>query len=354
MNRKVIKSLSLAIVFSITAALPGKASQVTSSLLVDINVENPSSYSGSGNVLNDLAGATNSAATLQNSPIYEQGIESGIKLDGINQYMRIPDAPELRLSVGNVFTYTLWAKVDTYTAGDALFSKEMGSGGWDGFDLSIRDSNSLRLFFNGGLAQFSTSAVNSFSLNTWTLFTAVLRFGGGSGNLSRIYVNGSQVATLTSTDTNAGTTTASIAIGANYEGAGNYPGMTVGAFAIYNKELTAAEIATTYDYYANFFNDISSISLSTSANSKKGELATITATVGARGSVRFFSNGKRIPSCINVPVSMASYPLSARCNWKPTSSGPLTVTARLFPASAGIAQTTASLLIQTGRRSSYR
>lgn len=349
-----MQSVSLAIIFSICNVLPVEAAQVTSSLLVDINVENPSSYSGTGNVANDLAGATNSAATLQNSPTYEQGIESGIKLNGINQYLRIPDASELRLAVGNVFTYTLWAKVETYTAGDALFSKEMGSGGWDGFDLSLRDSNSLRLFFNGGLAQSVTSGVNSFSLNTWTLFTAVLRFGGGSGNLSRIYVNGTQVATLASTDTNVGTTTASIAVGGNYEGAGNYPGMTVGALAIYNKELTAAEVATTYDYYANYFNDISSISLSSSSNIKKGQLATISATVGARGTVRFFINGKRIAGCINVPVSMASYPLSATCSWKPTSSGLLTVSARLSPTTAGIAQTTSFLLIQAGRRSNNR
>lgn len=354
MKRRTSRIAVIVLFSASTLNSPVQAAQVTSSLLVDINVENPSSYSGSGNLINDLAGATNSAATFQNSPTYVEGVESGIKLNGINQYLRIPDASELRLAVGNVFTYTIWAKVETYTAGDALFSKEMGSGGWDGFDLSLRDSNSLRLFFNGGLAQSVTSGLNSFSLNTWTLFTAVLRFGGGSGNLSRIYVNGTQVGTLASTDSTVGTTTASIAIGGNYEGAGNHPGMTVGAFAIYNKELTAAEVATTYDYYANYFNDISSVSVNSTPNPKKGNSATITATVGARGKVRFYNNGKRIPGCLNVPVSMASYPLTATCNWKPPTSGSLKLTAHLYPSTAGIAEAEAIAEVQTVRRSTIR
>jgi hypothetical protein len=248
----------------------------------------------------------------------------------------------------------MWAKIETYTVADALFSKVWGATTYDGFALSIQANNVLRLLYNGNIIESTNSSNNAFSLNTWALYTAVVRFGGGAGNPSKIYVNGSEVASLSSTDSTISNNQAPIAIGANYAGTGNYLNMTVGAFAVYSRALTAAEVATSYDYYSNYFNDVSSIALASSTNLNKGQNATLTATVGARGSVRFFSNGKRIAGCLNVPVSMATYPLTATCTWKPTTSGSLNLSARLYPSAGGVSQSVSNIAVQGARRSTNR
>jgi hypothetical protein len=331
------------------------AAQVTSGLLVDINVENPSSYSGSGSVLTDVVG-TNNSGTLVSSPTYSQGLESAIRFDGVNQYMQIQHTAELQLSIGSSFTYMFWGKVETYTAYDAIVSKQYGAAGaYDGFCLCLDTGNKLVIAMNGNsLNEGYSSAANAYNLNTWMLVTAVVRMGGGAGSPNKIYVNGTEVASQGNSETGLANYNPSITVAAGYNGTAKYGGISMGALAIYNRALSAAEIATSYDYYSNYFNDVSSIAIGASANMKKGQNSTITATVGARGSVRFFANGKRIAGCLNVPVSMASYPLTATCTWKPTTSGQINLSARLYPSAGGVSQAVSSLSVQGARRSTTR
>jgi hypothetical protein len=332
------------------------AAQVTSGLLVDINVENPSSYTGSGTTLNDVVG-TNNSGTLINSPVYIQGLESGINFDGVNEYMQIGNTSELQFTVSNTFTYMFWGKVESYGTFDAIVSKQFdGSpGGYDGFCLCLDTGNKLILTQNGNTLNdgYFTSA-NAFSLNTWTLFTAVVRFGGGASYPNKVYVNGTEVLSQGNLETGITNSNSAITVAAGYVGNSKHAGITMGALAIYNRALSAAEVQTSFDYYSNYFNDVSSISLASSANVKKGATATITATVGARGKVRFFSNGKRIAGCLNVPVSFASLPLTATCTWKPATSGPLNLSARLYPSAGGVSEAVSSISVQTGRRSTVR
>jgi hypothetical protein len=341
------------VVFSFPDAL---AAQVTSGLLIDINVENPNSYTGSGTTLNDVMGSNN-LGTLMNSPTYIQGIESGIRFDGVNDYMQISNTSELQFTVSNTFTYMFWGKIESYSSFNSIVSKQFdGSpGGYDGFCLCLDTGNKLILAENGNALNdgYVTSA-NAFTLNTWTLFTAVVRFGGGSSNPNKIYVNGNEVLSQGNLETGIANNTPSITVAAGYNGNSKFAGITMGALAIYNRALSAAEVQTSYDYYSNYFNDVSSISLASSANVKKGVTATITATVGARGKVRFFSNGKRIAGCLNVPVQFASLPLTATCTWKPTTSGLLNLSARLYPSSGGVSEAVSSVSVQTGRRSTVR
>lgn len=356
MKRKLSKATVIALTVAITLTSPANAAQVTSGLLVDINIDNPISYSGTGVTVNDLAGAANNSGTLVSAPIYNRAYESNIQFDGTAEYMQIQNASDLQFTLSNTFTYMLWAKLDTYTAMDSLFSKQYGStGGYDGFQLTLDVNNTLLLGQNGtNINDAYASSANAFTLGQWTLFTAVVRFGGGSANPSKVYVNGTQIITGANSETAMGNYTPSITIAAGYNGTTKYAPIMMGAFAIYNRALSATEISTSYDYYSNYFYDVSSISLGSTPNLKKGTSATLTATVGARGKVRFFNNGKRIPGCLAVPVSTASVPLTATCSWKPPTSGQLNLSARLYPSDSGISESVSELAVQTVRRSTIR
>lgn len=356
MKGRTALSSVLILVSTFLVSPTASAAQVTTNLLVDINVENPASYSGTGTTVNDLLTSNssgNNSGTLINVPSYVQGIESGIQFDGISEYMQIANSADLQFTASNVFTYMFWGKVDTYTAFDALVSKQYGlGGGYDGFCLCFDAGNKLAIYENGTYNNLGySSTANVFSLNTWTLFTAIVRFSGGA---NKVYVNNSEVISWSNTESGLGYADSRITVAAGYTGTAKYAGITMGALAIYNRALSAAEIQTSYDYYSNYFNDVSSISLESSANVKKGATATITATVGSRGRVRFFSNGKRIAGCLNVPVQFTSLPLTATCTWKPTTTGLLNLSARLYPSSGGVSEAVSTILVQTQRRSSIR
>jgi hypothetical protein len=68
--RAVAKGVILAMALVLLVLPSAQGAQVASGLLVDINVANPSSYSGTGTLLNDLAG-TNNSATLTNGPTFQ-------------------------------------------------------------------------------------------------------------------------------------------------------------------------------------------------------------------------------------------------------------------------------------------
>jgi len=69
--------------------------------------------------------------------------------------------------------------------------------------------------------------------------------------------------------------------------------------------------------------------------------STIEAIVtGANGRVRFMQNGKVIPGC----ASVQSVSLVARCNWKPSNRGIVSLNARLTPTSASFQISNSSIL----------
>ena len=80
----------------------------------------------------------------------------------------------------------------------------------------------------------------------------------------------------------------------------------------------------------------SSISLGGSAFATYHQSIAISASLGVAGTdgkVTFFANGKKIPNCIN----KGSIALSVSCNWRPSSRGSVSLTARLTPTDSGFA-----------------
>jgi hypothetical protein len=355
MRRFQVVLLVSAIILNIFYAPSAQAAQIISGLLIDLNAANTNSYPGTGTTWTDLAGGADNG-TLTNGPTFSASPIPAIVFDGNNDYVQIANTSALQVTTSNAFTVMAWAKIDSFLAGDAIFGKQYADAQvWDGYSLVINNSNAIGLAMNGqSRSDEYRSTTNVFTLGTWTLFTAVIQFGGGSARPSKAYVNGTEVVSGNNTDGSIPNNTAPFRIGEGVQGYGQRPAMSVGAFAVYDRALSAQEIADSYDYYLNYVYLVeeSSISLGPLTTANKGRNVTVTATVGAAGKVRFFSNGKRIPNCINV-IATGS-PLVATCTWKPATSGSLKIGATLFPTTNGIGEATAFKTLAVSRRSTSR
>lgn len=344
-----------ALVLTFLFSSPAQAAQITSGLLIDLNAANSDSYPGTGTTWNDLAGSADNG-TLTNGATYSASPAQAVVLDGDNDYVQIPNRSALQVTTSNAFTVMAWAKIDSYVDGDAVFGKQYADAQvWDGYSLVLGSSNTVKLAMNGqSRSEYYNSTTNVYALGTWTLFTAIIQFGGSSSRPSKVYVNGTEVASGNNTDGSVPNNTAPFRIGEGVQGYGQRPAMSVGGFAVYDRALTTQEISDSYNYYLNyvFAPETSSISLGSISTANKGRTVTATATVGATGKVRFTSNGKRIANCLNVVTSGS--PLSASCTWKPVTSGSLVITATLTPASNSIAKVSDTKLLSVARRTTLR
>lgn len=272
----------LTCIFSLIQPHVALASQVTTGLLVDLNVANPSSYSGSGATVNDLVG-TNNSASLVNGPTYQSSDGAGIITDGVNDYLEITNTSEIQPSIGSAFTLQMWARVNSFTSGKGLWSKQFGvSGDYDGYSVMFSGTNGLSLYMNGQSVNGNYSSANNvFSLNTWTLFTAIVRFGGGATNQSKIYVNNTEVVSASNSESGIARPAAPIRLASGLHEGTPYSSLKIGAFALYNRALTTGEIANNYNFYLNYVADnvaptITSSSILTSAENQSA-IATLTA-----------------------------------------------------------------------------
>jgi hypothetical protein len=257
MNQRRGAIIAIAASIISLAQLPSAfGGQVTNGLLVDLNIANPSSYSGSGTTVNDSVGTNNSAA-LVNGPTYESSGGAGIITDGVNDYLEISNTSELQPTTGTAYTLQMWARVNTFTAGKGLLSKQFGvSSDYDGYAVMFSGTNGLSLYMNGQSVNGNyPSANNVFSLNTWTLFTAIVRFGGGSTNQSKIYVNSTEVVTASNSESGIPRPTAPIRLASGIQEGTPFSALKIGAFAFYNRALTSSEITDNYNYYLNYVPD---------------------------------------------------------------------------------------------------
>jgi hypothetical protein len=95
--------------------------------------------------------------------------------------------------------------------------------------------------------------------------------------------------------------------------------------------------------------------LSISGDLIKGTSSSISLTVDSPGYVRFFVDGKRIPSCLKISTSGTSPNYTATCNWKPSVRGAKTFTASFTPSdSSTLAANAASKVYSISGRTNNR
>ncbi len=223
---------------------------VTSGLLIHLDASNSSSYGGSGTTWTNLIG-NGYNGVLTNGPTFTATSPTYFNFDGTDDYVNIADAAALRPGVGgtNGVTAIIWAYVSSYAAFEGLISKQYGAGSYDGFSLVFNTTNRLRLQMNGGAVNggYDSASNNVFSLNTWTMFTCIPRFGGGATYPSKVYVNSTEVISVSNAESSIPVNTAPIRLASGIQEGTPYPACRIGAFYYYNRALSAAEISTIYN-----------------------------------------------------------------------------------------------------------
>lgn len=222
---------------------------ITSGLIVQLDASNSSSYPGSGTTWFDISSSNNGTLTpTATPPTFTSPSPSYFTFNGTDQYVNIPDVAAIRPSIGGAVTGIIWAFVTNYAAGEGLISKQFGSPSYDGFSLVFNTTNRLQLNMNGGSVNGIYISPNSvFSLNVWTMFSCVVRFGGGAGNPSRGYINTTEVISAANAESSIPVNTAPLRLVSGIQEGSPYPACRVGSFYYYNRALSAAEILTMFE-----------------------------------------------------------------------------------------------------------
>jgi hypothetical protein len=115
---------------------------------------------------------------------------------------------------------------------------------YDGYALGYKSTNTLELHENGSsLVNYFTSVTGVLS-NGWALYTANVQFGNGGGRQNKIFVNGRQVMSRTSTETGIPSSTQNLTFPTGFYGEGE---CDIGQFYYYNTELSVTQIIQNYD-----------------------------------------------------------------------------------------------------------
>jgi hypothetical protein len=223
---------------------------ITNGLIIQLDASKSASYPGTGTTWFDITSSNNGTLTPTGTPpTYTAASPTYFSFDGTNQYVNIPDAAAIRPSIGGANTAIIWAYITSYTAFDGVISKQFGAGTYDGFSLVFNTNNRLQLNMNGGSVNgnYVSANTNVFSLNTWTMFTCIPRFGGSTGNPSKAYVNTTEVISAANAESSIPSNTAPLRLVSGIQEGSPYPACRVGSFYYYNRALSADEISTMFE-----------------------------------------------------------------------------------------------------------
>jgi hypothetical protein len=222
---------------------PFTANIVQSGLVSHFESSYPDSYPGTGTSWFDLE--NNSApAILQNGTDYSLFNNGVFVLDGIDDFISVPDSTVIRGNPNTVFTLQLWVDVSSFNDKDRLFEKITLNAG---YSLQLRNEGQLALQMDGTSNDDYVISSSTIPLNTWMLVTAVIAFNGRSTTPSKVYVNNTEYISLANTETSTGTNNSTLKINSGQTPGSREPISRVGAVYIYNKALNTSEIQENFN-----------------------------------------------------------------------------------------------------------
>jgi hypothetical protein len=222
--------------------------QVTSVSLQQSNLPAPLgviSWWRAENDATDAAGTNN--GTLTNGAGFAAGkVGQSFLLDGINDYVTVPDSASLRPAS---VTLEAWVKIASTNGIQLIFAKPLGSASLDSYGLALQNGVPLAAICdNSGFGTFVTAPT---PLVTGQWYHLAFTFDAATQQ-QVLYVNGAPVAAA-----NAGKSMAydthPLLLGADIEN--EIPGYTLNGqideATIYNRALQSGEIASIYNVGAN-------------------------------------------------------------------------------------------------------
>jgi len=210
---------------------------VTDGLVLCLNAADKNSYPGSGTTWTDISGNGNNG-TLTNGPTFNSGNGGSIVFDGSDDYVVLTNAstPLTNLS------YETILKIDSIPASNTFRSIWQKSADWNySTGISLQMIYGYLTFSYGSIWGGSVSyLLSNLTVGNW--YHIVGTSSSVSSGTSRMYINGSLVATGANAATP--TSTSDLTLGSGNGGAflGN-----INVFRTYNRELAAAEILQNYN-----------------------------------------------------------------------------------------------------------
>jgi len=217
-------------------------------LILNYDIQNTSSYSGSGNTVSDLI--ENSDGTLFATPTYSANGPKYIQFNGSTQYLITNTSLNAELSpptTSTIISLFCWV----YPQDNGVILSELGTAtlntGWH--DSQIELVSGI-MCFNVWNTNYSTSKISSSiatPLNRW--YYTGLTYDGAT---LRAYINGN----LAGTNVFARLTPGNQGTGLYYNiagpdstsmGDGTAANMRLGAFQVYNVALTAAQVLANFN-----------------------------------------------------------------------------------------------------------
>ena len=181
----------------------------------------------------DLA-APGSAGALVNGATFAAGVDGqAFSLDGIDDRVDVPDAPELRPAH---FTLSAWVRVDGTSANACIICKQFGAGDANSYSLWLSGG-----FLRGGMFRYNEAvAPTPFPLGQ-IVHTAVT----WDGAVYRLYMDGKQIAIAAAPASLPGYDASQLIIGADDNGVNAFQGFFKGIIdepQLYGRALSACEI----------------------------------------------------------------------------------------------------------------
>ena len=210
-------------------------------LMLYLDANNTSSYSGTGTTVNDLS-SNGYTHTLSNSNLYT--VLSGVKCFNCSATGQVILANSTTISIPTNFTYISWTRVRASTAGFRTLLRTYGTGG---HPIIINNgTNTLGMWDNlPGNTGFNSSGYNMAAYgDVWAQWATV---GDASGQT--FYINGQQV----------GSASAKSVAGqyhyawGNIQSANDQPWGYVANLELYNFKLTTEQLQQNYYYYKSTF-----------------------------------------------------------------------------------------------------
>lgn len=217
---------------------------VTSNLVLYYDPSNPSSYSGSGTVINDLSGnglnGTMSNITFT-SPYFTY--------NGSSSQVSVADNALLEPGSGS-WTTEAWFYSSSFSSSSVILGKFDDGGLSQDVSYSIRVNTSGSLFAqysNGVAGTFVNSTAYTTSLNTWYQVVYVWTNSGATKTIET-FINGSLIGTVNHTFTSILNSTNPLYFG-SYNG-GEFPQWLngrIGITRIYNTPLTSTQVLQNFN-----------------------------------------------------------------------------------------------------------
>jgi hypothetical protein len=225
-------------------SLSHSPSIITQNLVLCLDAANSKSYPGSGTTWTDLSGNGNNG-TLTNGPTYSSANGGSLVFDGVDDYSE-NSSPNLGITGNSSITMSCWfydQRTSTATF-QALFAYGNGPSAGDTFAIGLQNLN-VNMQFNGGNA--TNSSNNVYSLNTWNN-VVVVKTPGAANTTTKLYLNGVELSIASSTTITPNVVSRVIRVGRwTNDGAPSYFQGRVSNTQIYNRALTAAEVAQNYN-----------------------------------------------------------------------------------------------------------